>query len=173
MVIFTGCENFSFSPTLPISSSIIGQVKVDSSGAFSYGDSGDFFSDEDLEDVLGNIKSLSLDSLFLIIDSTSVEVNDTLPHLEASSIARIDTISVQQSISGSLKTLINLKNGIKLNASPDELIQISILLQNNANDNRNTSWAFQFDGTCDGAPFTIYFRMKFYGEIEIKPAELI
>tara|TARA_R110001592_G_scaffold363221_1_gene681580 strand:+ start:9784 stop:10341 length:558 start_codon:yes stop_codon:yes gene_type:complete len=172
-VVFTACENFSFSPTLPISSSIQGEIKIDSSGVFTYEDSGDFFGGQDLEDVLGNIKSLSLDSVFLVIDSTSVLENDSLPYLEANAVASLDTISIQQDIRGTLMFLKKLPSGIKIDASPDELIQISILLKDKANDNQNTPWNFQISGLVDGAPVTIYFKVKFYGEIETKPAELI
>jgi hypothetical protein len=170
---FSACENFSFAPTLPISNTIYGTAPIDSNGVFNYQDSGDFFGDEDLEDVLGNIKSLSLDSIFLIIDSSSVVGNDTLPYLTATASASLDTIEINQSISGSIKFLSALPNGIKIDATPDELIQISILLKDRANDNQNTPWTFAVNGFVDGAPLIIYFHVKFHGEIEIKPAELI
>lgn len=170
---FGACENFSFAPTLPISNSISGQVHIDSSGTFSYLDNGEFFTDEDLDDVLGNIKSLSLDSLFLVIDSASSVLNDSLPFISAHASANLDTIRLDQSFNGSVQALKKLKRGIKINASIDELIQVSILLKDRANDNQNTPWSLALTGNVNGAPLTIYFRLKFYGEIEIKPAELI
>lgn len=170
--LFTACDNFSFSPNLPLSTEISESYTVDENGSFTLSKSGNIFGEGELSDVLGNIKSLTIDSLVLIVDSTSVTNNDSLPFMDAVISLSVDTLKLSDGITGTLKNLINDKGGKLLNISPDELITMSIIITDRANNNENTSWSYNLAGIVDGAPFTTYFKVKFYGEVETYPAKL-
>lgn len=170
--LFTSCENFTFSPNLPLSTEISESYQVTENGTFALNKSGTIFDESELSDVLGNIKSLTIDSLILVVDSTNVSTTDSLPFIDAVLSLSVDTLKLSDGITGTLQSLINDKDGKLLNITPDELITMSIIITDRANNNENTSWSYNLAGTVEGAPFITYFRVKFYGEVETYPAKL-
>lgn len=172
ILLVSACDQLGFSTNIPISTELKQEFTVDETGIFEISKSDQFFDPNNTDDILGNIKMLNIDSVTITVDSVNIETNDSIPSIDALLTVSVDSINVSEEIEGDLQSLIAHPNK-KLNISTDDILTISRLLSEKANNNENTIWSYNLSGTSKGAPFTVYFRLKFFGVIETFPEKII
>lgn len=167
---FVACEELGLSVDVLISKKLSKNYEFTDNGTFTFTETDAIFNDNDLADINGNVESVTMDSLVFFVDSTSISNNDSLPFFDGNITITVETVSITDSISGSFQELI-ASNGKRLNVEQAQLEQIAAIVLVNSNSGNNTNYSYSLAGTVDGAPFTGYFTLQLFGEVEAKAGE--